>query len=193
MVGEQSFRDRAIRRAGETRVDGPQHLEGSLAPMHCNAIVGRDRATADRSPQAADRVETIECILVEDHHGNEAAAVSGRQKGHVDVFITNGEPSVPVVSLEGYVGPQNVVNGNRRAQRRRLRFKQNGAGVGDRGPEDRLVEGSERRVQSERITPIALRSGGLARRSSAHCEQVHSKIRDNGDFAAEIPRLDLMC
>lgn len=115
MVGEQSCRNRTISGPIETCVDGAQHLRCALAAVFGHAIVGRDRASADRSPQAADGVEPVGCILVQDHHGNEAAAVSGRQKSYVDVFTTHGEPSVPSVSLEGYVGPQNVVSGNRRA------------------------------------------------------------------------------
>src|SRR3546814_19092654 len=66
-----------------------------------------------------------------------------------------------------------------------------GAGVGDRGPEDRLLESRKCRVRSERITPNARRSCVLVRRSSALCEQVHSKIPGIRDFAAEIPRRDL--
>src|SRR3546814_10624351 len=64
-----------------------------------------------------------------------------------------------------------VVIGNRRAQRCRSWFEQDGAGVGDRGPEDRLVESRKCRVRSERITPNARRSCVLVRRSSALCER----------------------
>src|SRR3546814_3975549 len=78
-----------------------------------------------------------------------------------------------------------VVIGNRRAQRCRSWFEQDGAGVGDRGPEDRLVESRKCRVRSERITPNARRSCVLVRRSSALCEQVHSKIPGIRDFRSE--------
>lgn len=191
MAREQSLADRSICRPGETPVDDPQHLRGSLAPLFGHAVIGRDRATADRSPQAADGLESVRCIFVQDHHGNESAAVNGRQKGHVDAFITDGEPSVPAVSFGDGVGPQNVVSGNRHAQRRRLRFEQNGAGIGDRGPERRLVQSSKCGVQSEKITPIALRSGALARLSSARFEQVRNKILGIGGFVAGIPTRDL--
>lgn len=191
MRREHGFCDRPIRRPGKTCVDDPQHLRGALTPLLGHAVVGRERAAADRSPQAADSVEPVGGIFVHDDHGNESPAVSWRQKGHVDVFIANGEPCVTAVSFKDCVGPQNVVSGSRGAQKRRLRFEQNGAGVGDRGPKDRLAEGSKRRVQSERITPIALRSGGLARRLPARREQAHSKTRDIGGFAGGTPKRDL--
>lgn len=190
MAGEQSLGDRAILHAGETSVDHPQHLRDTLAALLGYAVVGRDGATADGSPQAADRIEAVGCILIKDHHSHEASAVGRRQVCQVDVTILNREATVLVVYSGDGVG-QHVVIGNRRAQRCRSWFEQDGAGVGDRGPEDRLVESRKCRVRSERITPNARRSCVLVRRSSALCEQVHSKIPGIRDFAAEIPRRDL--
>lgn len=191
MVGKQSLPDRSICRPCETPVDDTQHLRGSLAPMFRHAIVWRHRAAADRSPKASDRVESVRCILIQDHHGNETVAASGRQKGHIDAVSVNVKPGVLAVVLDNRTRPQNVVSGNRGAQGCGLRFEQHSAGVGDRGPEHRLVEGSECWVRRERITPIALRNGALARLSGVRFEQVHSKKRGIGDFGAKIPKPNL--
>jgi hypothetical protein len=136
-------------------------------------------------------MESVGCILIKDHHRNEPLAVSPRQVCQIEVPVPNGEATVPVVHSDNVVRAQNVINGNRRAQRRRLRFEQDGAGVGDRGPEHWLMEGSKCRVQGERITPNARRNAALSSRSSALCEQVHSKIPGIRGCAAEIPRRDL--
>src|SRR3546814_20725172 len=92
-----------------------------------------------------------------------------RQVCQVDVTILNREATVLVV-YSGYGVGQHVVIGNRRAQRCRSWSEQDGAGVGDRGPEDRLVESRKCRVRSERITPNTRPRCELVRRSSALCE-----------------------
>src|SRR3546814_9054996 len=89
MAGEQSLGDRAILHAGETSVDHPHHLRDTLAALLGYAVVGRDGATADGSPQASDRIEAVGCILIKDHHSHEASAVGRRQVCQVDVERKN--------------------------------------------------------------------------------------------------------
>src|SRR3546814_11841122 len=95
---------------------------------------------ADGSPQAADRIEAVGCILIKDHHSQEASAVGRRQVCQVDVTILNREATVLVVYSGAGVG-QHAVIGNRRAQRCRSWFEQAGAGVGDRGERKSVVWG----------------------------------------------------
>src|SRR3546814_14476107 len=78
-------------------LDHPQHLRDTLAALLGYAVVGRDGATADGSPQVADRIEAVGCILIKDHHSHEASAVGRRQVCQVDVTILNREATVLVV------------------------------------------------------------------------------------------------